>query len=142
MEENTFLLVEAKALPDVFLRVLRAKELLASGEAKSVCGATRMVDVSRSAFYKYKDSVFRPTTGQNVATIIATLRDETGALHALLAGVSSAGASVITIHQSVPEDGTANVVLTLRTDHMHISLRALCDNLRELKTVVDIKLKS
>ena len=32
--EKRFFLVEASVLPEVFLRVLKAKELLASGEAK------------------------------------------------------------------------------------------------------------
>ena len=50
--EKRFLLVDVNVLPEVFLRVLRAKELLASGAAKNISVASRMVGVSRSAFYK------------------------------------------------------------------------------------------
>ena len=53
--ERRFYLVDAQVLPEVFLKVVRAKELLASGEARSISAATRSVDLSRSAFYKYKD---------------------------------------------------------------------------------------
>ena len=34
------------------------RRLLASGEARSISAATRSVDLSRSAFYKYKDCIF------------------------------------------------------------------------------------
>ena len=37
--ERRFLLVNAEVLPDVFLKVLRAKEMLASGEAKNISEA-------------------------------------------------------------------------------------------------------
>ena len=56
--EKRFLLVAADALPEVFLRVLKAKELLASGAARNISAATRAVGISRSAYYKYKDSIF------------------------------------------------------------------------------------
>jgi len=53
--------------------------------------ARRRVDLSRSAFYKYKDCIFDSENGREVVTVMATLRDETGALQSLLAGISAAG---------------------------------------------------
>ena len=91
--ERRFYLVDAQVLPEVFLKVVRAKELLASGEARSISAATRSVDLSRSAFYKYKDCIFDSENGREVITIMATLRDETGALQSLLAGIGAAGAA-------------------------------------------------
>jgi len=85
--------VDAEVLPEVFLKVVKAKELLASGEVRSISAATRSVDLSRSAFYKYKDCIFDSENGREVVTVMATLRDETGALQSLLAGISAAGAS-------------------------------------------------
>ena len=52
-----YYLVEASALPEVFLKVVETKRLLATGEAATVNEAARMTDISRSAFYKYRDSV-------------------------------------------------------------------------------------
>ena len=104
-----FLLVDAEALPEVFLKVLKAKELLASGAARNISDAAKQVDISRSAFYKYKDSVFDAENSNEVITVLATLLDETGALQSLLAGISEAGGSVVTISQSKPENGAAQV---------------------------------
>ena len=60
--ERRFYLVDAQVLPEVFLKVVRAKELLASGEARSISAATRAVDLSRSAFYKIKIVSLIPRT--------------------------------------------------------------------------------
>ena len=137
--ERRFLLVEAGVLPDVFLKVLHAKELLASGEAKNVSAAAKMADISRSAFYKYKDSIFSAESGRELVTITATLKDETGALHALLAGISDAGASIVTINQSTPEDGTALVDVTVRTGGMRMEFDELLHVLAAQRTVVDVR---
>ena len=115
MGERRFLLVDSSALPDVFLKVLQAKELLASGSVSNISTAARQAGISRSAFYKYKDYVFDAETGREAITVIATLLDKTGALQSLLSGISAAGASVVTITQSRPENGTAQVEVTVRT---------------------------
>ena len=52
-----YYIVEASALPEVFLKVVEAKHLLSTGKAATVNEATRMTDISRSAFYKYRDAI-------------------------------------------------------------------------------------
>ena len=138
MAEKQYLLVEADILPDVYLRVLRAKELLAAGRAKNVSQAAKMADVSRSAFYKYKDSVFRSTTARETITVTAKLLDETGALQRLLAAMSGAGADVVTINQSIPENGTAMVAVTLRTGALLVPEEDLIASLAQQPTVVSV----
>lgn len=138
MQEKTYLLVDADVLPEVFIRVLRAKELLAGGEARNVSQAAKMANVSRSAFYKYKDCVLRPASQGSTVTLTATLLDENGALQTLLAGISDKGGSIVTINQSVPENGTAKVAVTLRTGGLRCSLGELCAELRRLRAVVEI----
>ena len=118
MPERRFLLVDAEVLPDVFVKVLEAKQLLALGAVSNISLAARQAGISRSAFYKYKDFVFDAETGRETITIIATLVDRTGALQGLLSGISSAGASIVTITQSRPENGAAQVEVTVRTGTM------------------------
>ena len=137
--EKRFLLVAADALPEVFLRVLKAKELLASGAARNISAATRAVGISRSAYYKYKDSIFDSENSREVVTVMATLLDETGALQNLLACISAAGASIVTINQSTPENGAAQVAVTIRTDTMQMSADELVEKLRRQRTVVEAR---
>ena len=138
--ERRFYLVDAQVLPEVFLKVIRAKELLASGQARNISAATRSVGLSRSAFYKYKDCIFDSENGRELITVMATLRDETGALQSLLAGISSAGASIVTINQATPENGTAQVAVTIRTDTMQMTPDELTTMLSRQPTVVGVRL--
>ena len=138
--ERRFYLVDAQVLPEVFLKVIRAKELLASGQARNISAATRAVGLSRSAYYKYKDCIFDSENGRELITVLATLRDETGALQGLLAGISGAGASIVTINQATPENGTAQVAVTIRTDTMQMTPDELAVQLSRQSTVVGVRL--
>ena len=136
--ERKFLLVDAAVLPEVFIKVLRAKELLASGAARNISVATRQVDLSRSAFYKYKDCIFDAENSREVITVMATLLDETGALQALLAGISAAGASIVTINQATPENGAAQVAVSIRTGTMQMTVEEMMERLGRQRTVVEV----
>lgn len=98
-----------------------------------------MVDLSRSAFYKYKDSVFDFENTKSIVTVKAVLLDETGALQALLSELSASGASIVTINQSAPENGTAVVSVTLRTDSMPQPIDDVLLSIQGQRTVVSIR---
>ena len=132
MAERRFLLVDADVLPEVFVKVLQAKELLASGAVSKKAG------ISRSAFYKYKDTVFDAETGRESITVVATLLDKTGALQGLLSGISAAGASIVTITQSRPENGAAQVEVTVRTGTMQMPVDEMLTRLSHQPCVVEI----
>ena len=138
MGERRFLLVDSSALPDVFLKVLQAKELLASGSVSNISTAARQAGISRSAFYKYKDCVFDAETGRDTLTVVATLLDKTGALQTLLSGISAAGGSIMTINQSRPENGTAQVEVTVRTGTMQMTVEEMLLRLSHQPCVVEI----
>ena len=138
--QRRFYLVDAEVLPEVFLKVVRVKELLASGQARNITTATRMAGLSRSAYYKYKDRIFDSENGRELITVLATLRDETGALQGLLAGISDAGASIVTINQATPENGTAQVAVTIRTDTMQVTPDELAALLSRQSSVVGVRL--
>ena len=91
MAERRFLLVDADVLPEVFVKVVQAKELLASGAVSNISAAAKQAGISRSAFYKYKDTVFDAETGRESITVVATLLDKTGALQGLLSGINALG---------------------------------------------------
>ena len=52
--EHKFFLVEADMLPEIFIKVAKAKELLETGEAPTVAEAANMVEISRSAFRDFR----------------------------------------------------------------------------------------
>ena len=52
-----YFLVDKRVLPEVFIKVMEVKQRLNTGESASVNEAVRKTGLSRSAYYKYKDSV-------------------------------------------------------------------------------------
>ncbi len=142
MKEYDMLLVKASALPEVFSKVLYAKELLEEGVVSSISAAVQKVGISRSAFYKYKDQVFiyhRQDT-KNTITISAHLSDRAGVFSALTARLFEKGANILTINQNHPVDSVAAVTISLRTDNIIIPLEELVNHLRKIDGVISVKI--
>lgn len=116
MKNSQFIVVNANVLPEIFVKVLEVKKLLASREEKSSASACKRVGISRSAYYKYRDCVFsyEERLTQNVITISAVLRDEEGVLSNVLSELYSLNVNILTLNQSVPVDGVATVTVSLR----------------------------
>ena len=95
MNQAKLLLVSADALPEVFRRVVEAKQYLMSGAAANTSEAARMAGISRSAYYKYKDSVYpyQSKGASRLVTIHAVLEDRPGVLMALISSFYDAGES-------------------------------------------------
>ena len=103
--------MEASALPEIFLKVAEAKRLLATGEASTVNEATKMTDISRSAFYKYRDAVqpFRDMSNSRIITFQFLLRDEPGALSSILGTFTENSMNLLTVNSITPSNGCAVV---------------------------------
>lgn len=128
-----YYIVEASALPTVFLKVAEAKRLLSTGEASTVNEATRMTDISRSAFYKYRDAVlpFQNMMTGRIITFQLLLQDEPGILSNILGIFASHKANIITINSIVPTNGTAVVTISAETMELTASLEELLRVLRQ-----------
>lgn len=114
--ESKYLLIDSSVLPDVFLKVVEAKQMVARGKAKSAAAAAQSCGISRSAFYKYKDSVeeFDLETRGNMITLYFALEDEPGVLCNVINAIYAAGANIITINQNIPTDGVASVTISVK----------------------------
>lgn len=133
-----YYLVEESALPEVFLKVAETKRLLSTGEATTVNEATRMTDISRSAFYKYRDSVlpFQNVMTGRVITFQVLVHDELGQLNEILTLFAEVKANISTINSIVPTNGTSVITISASTMDMTISLEELIDRLRATRGVI------
>ena len=133
-----YYIVEASALPEVFLKVAEAKRLLSTGEASTVNEATRMTDISRSAFYKYRDAVlpFQNMMTGRIITLQLLLHDEVGLLSELLDVFADTNVNILTINSIVPTNGTAVVTISADTMDINVSLEEMLHMLRTFKGVV------
>jgi chorismate mutase len=142
--EEKFYLVREDVLPEAIKKTLEAKEMLDRGKAKSIWDAVRAVDLSRSAFYKYKDAVFpfHMIVKEKIMTLFLSLEDRRGTLSEVLQVVSQSGCNVLTIHQTIPLQGKANVTLSLSTTEMNIELNEFLSQLKKLGFVEKVEVLS
>ena len=55
--EKQFYLVDFQVLPEAIKKTIRIKESLKNGRVKTINEALSAMNISRSAYYKYKDHV-------------------------------------------------------------------------------------
>ena len=137
-KEPKYYIVEASALPEVFLKVAEAKRLLSTGEALTVNEATRLTGISRSAFYKYRDAVqpFQRAHVSRVITFQFMLHDEPGVLSSLLSIFAQENTNLLTINSITPTNGSALVTITAEASDMIVPLEELLESLRSTEGVI------
>lgn len=139
--KGNFLIVDKRSLPDVYEKVVDAKRLLKEGKVKDVTEAAKTVNISRSVYYKYKETVFElaeTEVGQKV-TLNMMINDNKGVLSCILNYISEEGGSIITINQGIPMNKKANVSLTINIESINGDLTTLMEGLSKVKDVESVE---
>ena len=127
-------------LPDFFLKVLKASNLVNEGN-KSVSDACKIVDISRSTFYKYKDKVFEMATSYGKKAIITLKTEhEKGVLSNVLNAIAFYQGNVLTINQEMPIRNLAFISITLDCNELSISIHELVSKLKAIQKIKDATL--
>ncbi|WP_054709131.1 ACT domain-containing protein [Shouchella patagoniensis] len=137
MSKKQFFLVREDMLTDAMQRTLEAKALLSTGKSKKINEAVHRVGLSRSAFYKYKDGIFpfHAIAKERIITLSINLEDKSGTLSQLLNIVAQTGANILTINQTIPLQGRANITLSVDTAPIEIDLNELFERMEALEAV-------
>ncbi|WP_454192292.1 ACT domain-containing protein [Paenibacillus sp. Marseille-Q7038] len=135
--KERYYLVREDILPEAVVKTMQVKQLLATGEVKTVHEAAERVGLSRSAFYKYKDGIHlvNQLEKERIVTISIDLEHESGMLSQVLSLVAACGGNVLTIHQSLPLQGRANVVISVEISHVTEEIGDMLDQLENLHGV-------
>lgn len=138
MSNQKYYIVSAEALPEVFIKVAEARRMLQVGEAATVGEAARMVGISRSAFYKYRDMVlpFENMMNGRVITLQLLLHDNPGQLSLILNLFAQRQANILTINSIVPTNGCAVVTISAETIELNVALEEFLRELRETRGVI------
>ena len=137
-----FFIVEAAALPEIFLKVAEAKRMLETGETDKVNEATKAVGISRSAFYKYRDSIspFQNLMAGRIITFQLILKNKSGVLSAMLSVFADCGANILTINQAIPTGGRAMATISAETGELQCSLEELLHRIEGIPGVVKVEM--
>ncbi|WP_326908320.1 ACT domain-containing protein [Sedimentibacter sp. MB31-C6] len=139
-----YLIVSKKILPEVYDKVIEARNLINSGSVKGISEAVKRVGISRSTYYKYKDYVFSPDENSigRKAVVSMMLRHEKGVLSNVLNCLSGSKVSILTINQSIPINGKASVNVSLDISDIVQSIDEMIAELKKIKGVSSVKLLS
>ncbi|MCA0755261.1 ACT domain-containing protein [Paenibacillus sp. N4] len=134
---HRYYVVREDILPEAIMKTIQVKEMLSLGKAATVHEAVERVGLSRSAFYKYKDGVYalNELERERIATISMDLEHRSGVLSKVLSLVAGLEGNVLTMNQTIPLQGYANVVISVDISQLSGELSALVELLRSQEGV-------
>ena len=137
-----YLIVDKSIVPEYFEKVIEVRNLLRDGKYQNVSEAVKVVGISRSTYYKYKDYVFLPSDGNvgRKALISIMVEDKKGALSEILNFLYSMECNIITINQNIPINDVASVIISLDISDIKLAIEDILIKLKDVKYVVASRL--
>lgn len=144
-DNRKFYLIREDVLPESVIKTLKVKDALKNNSNLSIYDAVKQFNLSRSAFYKYRETIFpvdEKILDQREFTLILYVNDIVGMLAQVLNTISQLKLSVLTIHQSVPIEDKATITLSLNARNSNLSIDEVIESLREINHVTKVDLIS
>lgn len=143
MPDNAnYYIIKRRALPEVFLKVVQAKALIEREKAMTVQEAVDYVGISRSSFYKYKDSIFPfyENSRGSVITFAVKIDDEPGLLSLVIKRIAECRANILTINQTIPINGVANLTISIEILPQTGDIQELLDLIETYEGIHNVKI--
>lgn len=142
LKKDKFYLVQEDILPEAIKKTIKVKEILKLGEAKTINEAVERMDLSRSAYYKYKDYVFPfyEIAQGKIVSITVSMSNDPGMLSSILRAIAESNGSILTINQDIPLQGIANVTIAFETKDLSTTLEECLDNIRSICGILKVEI--
>jgi len=142
LKKDKFYLVQEDILPEAIKKTIKVKEILKLGEAKTINEAVERMDLSRSAYYKYKDYVFPfyEIAQGKIVSITVSMSNDPGMLSSILLAIAESNGSILTINQDIPLQGIANVTIAFETKDLSTTLEECLDNIRSIRGILKVEI--
>ena len=139
-DNRKFYLIREDVLPESVIKTLKVKDALKNNSNLSIYDAVKQFNLSRSAFYKYRETIFpvdEKILDQREFTLILYVNDIVGMLAQVLNAISQ-----LKLHQSVPIEDKATITLSLNARNSNLSIDEVIESLREINHVTKVDLIS
>ena len=142
LKKDKFYFVQEDILPEAIKKTIKVKEILKLGEAKTINEAVERMDLSRSAYYKYKDYVFPfyEIAQGKIVSITVSMSNDPGMLSSILRAIAESNGSILTINQDIPLQGIANVTIAFETKDLSTTLEECLDNIRSIRGILKVEI--
>lgn len=142
--KDKYYIVSSNVLPEVFIKVMQVKKILSEGSCEKINDAVKLVGISRSTYYKYKDSIFDfyDERKDNIITVMIMLEHVSGTLSKILDLIAKHNANVLTINQNIPQNNIAMVSLSIEVSNLDESIEELFDTIKDQLGVKSLRIVS
>ena len=144
MDKTKYYVLNKKAVPEVLLKVVEVKHLLATRKGMTIGEAAEAAGISRSSFYKYKDDIFpihEKIQGKTI-TFVMEMEDQPGLLSSILKIVADCKANILSIHQSIPVNHIALITLSVMILPITEDVAVLFDRIENADGINNLKIVS
>ena len=135
-----FLVVSTSVLPDYFLNVVKAEELVLSGEM-TISQACEEMKISRSTFYKYRNKVFRSNREYTKKSILSfKMIDEKGVLNNILKIFYEFNINIVSINQAMPIRNYSYVIIMVDLSETSLDVQELTKKLKQVNGIKSVNI--
>ena len=136
--KEKFLIVSTSVLPDYFLNVVKAEELVLSGEM-TISQACEQMNISRSTFYKYRNKVFRSNREYTKKSILSfKMIDEKGVLNNILKIFYEFNINIVSINQAMPIRNYSYVIIMVDLSETNLDVQELTKKLKQVNGIKSV----
>lgn len=142
-KEQQFYLVDFSILPEAIKKTIRVKEMLKSGSAGTINEAVHKVNMSRSAYYKYKDHVASADDDKEdrVVVLFIIMQDDIAVFGRILRRIAKEKQEVLSVNRTKISEKLYSSVITLKTKESAEDMESLYEALKETKGIQSLTMK-
>lgn len=145
--EKQFYLVDFQVLPEAIKKTIRIKESLKNGRVKTINEALSAMNISRSAYYKYKDHV-EPVTGavkERSITYFIMMQNDFSLLNKIISllnkimrKIKKENNDVLSINSGVAFGENVPTIISFKTKMTLADINLLAESIRRIKGIIRI----
>lgn len=142
-KEQQFYLVDFSILPEAIEKTIRVKEMLKSGSSGTINEAVHKVNMSRSAYYKYKDHVASADDDKEdrVVVLFIIMQDDIAVFGRILRRIAKEKQEVLSVNRTKISEKLYSSVITLKTKESAEDMESLYEALKETKGIQSLTMK-
>lgn len=142
-KEQQFYLLDFSILPEAIKKTIRVKEMLKSGSSGTINEAVHKVNMSRSAYYKYKDHVASADDDKEdrVVVLFIIMQDDMAVFGRILRRIAKEKQEVLSVNRTKISEKLYSSVITLKTKESAEDMESLYEALKETKGIQSLTMK-
>lgn len=142
-KEQQFYLVDFSILPEAIKKTIRVNEMLKSGSSGTINEAVHKVNMSRSAYYKYKDHVASADDDKEdrVVVLFIIMQDDMAVFGRILRRIAKEKQEVLSVNRTKISEKLYSSVITLKTKESAEDMESLYEALKETKGIQSLTMK-